>query len=143
MTYNLNPNLEERLRNARLNAEVTPAFASRLRRALLSSRYYTEPRSLRFLHRVRRWLPLSAGALAAGFLIALLANLTGPPAASAPTILSVVNNPSSLQQLSNQGRIHYLAEQADGTRLYRIDLSNGTTLDVVDPAPYIMQLTHQ
>lgn len=137
-------NLEQFLRRARPSVEANPEFAHRLRRALLSSRYYTESRSGRWWRAFRRFLPWSAGAMTIGFLGALMFTATPQSVPPAPnSTLVTVTDPATIEHLNQQGRIHYVQERSDGRRVYRIDLADGQAMEVWDAAPYVIQLTHK
>ncbi|MDO8560430.1 MAG: hypothetical protein Q7S23_05400 [bacterium] len=128
--------LERRLRQAAPPQGPDPTFTQQLRRALLNSTFYTQPRAAAWLHALRRLLPLASGALAVGFFAALGVSRMQPvPAASKTTAV----NPASLQQLTNSGRLHYSHQQPNGVRVYRVDMADGQTLELWDAAPYVLQ----
>ena len=128
--------LERRLRQTVPPHSPDPAFTQQLRRALLNSPYYTQPRATAWLRTLRRLLPLASGAPAVGFFAALGVSREGPaPTASRATVV----NPASLQQLTNSGRLRYSHQQPNGVRVYRVDMAEGQTLELWDAAPYVLR----
>lgn len=98
----------------------------------------------RWRKRAARLLPLASGALVAGFAAAVL--LVTPATengnAAPGSALTVVNS-ASLERLERQGRLQYVEQTTRGSRIYRLELANGETLDVLDHVPYVIQLTNQ
>ena len=138
-----NLNVEERLRQAVPSAEPDWEFKNRLRRALLNSQYWTEPRWVRWVAIFRRWAPLSASAIAAGFLIAVTLHAVPAPVKSTTPTTLTVQNTATIQELEEQGRLRYVGQNFDGVRVYQVNLDDGTSLELHDPAPYAIELTHQ
>jgi len=132
------------LRRAVPPVEANPAFAHRLRRALLDSDYYQQPPIVRWLRSTLRLIPVAAGALSVGFLAAvgLGASPATPPSAVPAPAVTVVN-PASLERLSQAGQLDYLAQESNGVRVYRLQLASGEILELLDHAPYIIHLTNQ
>lgn len=128
--------------------EAERQFVHRLRRALLNSRQYTEWPVVRLIvGALGRGLPIAAGALTLGFFAAL--GVKHYPTADPvmrpgkPPTSIVVANPTVLEHLNSQGQLQSVTLDADGVRLYRINLASGETLELLDPAPYAIRLTNE
>lgn len=98
----------------------------------------------RWRKRAGSLLPLASGALVAGFAAAVLLATPAPKDGNAtPGATLTVVNSASLERLQRQGRLRYVEQTTHGSRVYRLELANGETLEVLDQAPYVIQLTNQ
>lgn len=137
-----NLNMEERLRQAAPKSAPDQDFQYRLRRALLNSKHWTEPHWVRWLSIFRRWALLATSAVAVGFFLAITPRALPTPAVPTPATLTVQNS-AAIQELEEQGRLRYVGQSTNGVRIYEVNLADGMSIELHDPAPYTIQLTHQ
>lgn len=148
------PDLEGRLRRARLPLPADETHRYALRRALLQSSYFPDSHLVAWRRRLldpwrrpARWVAtfssMGAGAAIATALVAtpsrqpasVAAPVTAPVAAeSTPTLAQ------TLQDWHDHGQLRYARQEPGGARVYVVHLENGSTLELRDPTPFAISV---